>query len=131
MSQDHVQEFLALKHFAVFGASDREHDMGHQVLKRIASSGRKAYPVNPRIARIGPMLCYGTLDEIPVLPQVVVVALPPGPALEVLKSAFLHGVKRFWMQPGSESGAALTFISDNGLTAVCEHCLCEELEKSA
>ena len=63
------------------------------------------------------------------MPQVIVIALSPESTLEVLKSAVMHGVRRFWIQPGSESDDVLTYISEHGLPAVVSECLCQRLSK--
>jgi len=122
-------EILGMGHFAVFGASDREDDVGCRIVNRLKKAGYKAYPINPRIAEIGSMRCYGTLDELPVVPQVIVVALPPEPALEVIKSGVAHGVRRFWIQPEAGSDDVLTYVSENGLSVVHSQCLHDELGK--
>jgi len=127
--EKNVQEFLKLKHFAVFGASDKHEAMGYKLVHRLARRGYKVYPINPRIAKIDGMRCFGTLDEIPTLPQVIVVSVAPEPALEVLKSGVSHGVRRFWIQPESESDDVLTYVGENGLIVVHSQCLFQELGK--
>ncbi|MBN1865744.1 CoA-binding protein [Candidatus Sumerlaeota bacterium] len=121
--EETIDEFLKLKSFAVFGASDSHDCSGYRIVQQLAKKGYTVYPINPRIAKIGSMKCYGTLDELPVVPQIVVINLPPGPALEVMKSGLVHGVRRFWLQPGSESDSVLTFPSENGLQTVHSRCL--------
>lgn len=127
--EKNINEFLKLKHFAIFGASDKHESMSYKLVRRLAKKGYRVYPVNPRIAKIDTMRCFGTLDEIPTLPQVIVVMTPPEPSLEVLKSGVGHGVRRFWIQPGSESDDVLTYASENGLVVVHSECLFHELGK--
>ena len=127
--EKNIIEFLKLKHFAVFGASDKAESPGHKIVQRLSKKGYKVYPVNPRIAKVDSMRCYGTLDEIPAVPQVIVVSVPPEPALEVLKAGVSHGVRRFWIQPGSESDDVLTYVGENGLLVVHSEDICQELGK--
>lgn len=129
MSEEIIADFLQMKQFAVFGASEEHGQDGYRLVQSLANSGYQTYPVNPRIAKIGKMRCYGNLDELPAVPQVIAIALPPEAALEVLKSGVMHGVRRFWIQPGSESDAVLTFLSEHGLHAVVGECLCQRLGK--
>ena len=125
--EEMIDEFLKMKTFAVFGASDQRDCIGYKIVHQLAKKGYDVFPINPRIAKIGSMRCYGTLDELPSVPQVVVINLPPGPALEVMKSSLLHGIRRFWLQPGSESDSVLTFPSENGLVTVHSRCLYQQL----
>lgn len=127
MIEKNITDFLKMKNFAVFGASNNQEHPGYKLVQRMAKRGFKVYPINPRIAKIGSMRCYGNLDELPSVPQVIVTALPPEPTLEVLKTGMAHGVRRYWIQPGSESDSVLNFLSENGLTAVYSECLYNEL----
>ncbi|NQU43652.1 CoA-binding protein [bacterium] len=127
--EDNITEFLSLRDFAVFGASDQRDQAGYRLVRSLGQSGYHVYPINPRIASIGAMRCYGTLDELPVVPQVLVIALPPESAYEVVKSGMAHGVRRFWIQPESRSADLLTLIDENGLAAVHSECLLSELSK--
>jgi len=125
-----AEEFLKMKHFAVFGVSDRRSHPGFKMVRRMVKRGYRVYPINPRIAKLQSMRCYGTLDELPVVPEVVVCALPPAATLEVIRSGVAHGVRRFWIQPGSESESVLSYLDENGLTAVHSECIYRELGKS-
>ena len=127
--EKNVEEFLKMKHWAVFGASDKVEHPGYKVVRRLAKKGYRVYPVNPRIAKIGSMRCYGNLDELPGPPQLIVIAVRPEAALEVLKAGVAHGVRRFWIQPGSESDEVLTYVSENGLAAVHSECILDELAR--
>ena len=118
MYEKTIAEFLAMKQFAIFGASEQREFDGYKIIKKLAKKGYKPYPVNPRMASIGKMRCFGNLGELPIVPQVIVIALPPEAALEVLKAGVSHGVRRFWIQPGSESDDVQTYISEHGLSAV-------------
>lgn len=129
--EKNILEFLKLKHFAVFGASDKRDSNGYKIVHRLAKKGYKVYPINPRIAKIDGMRCYGTLDEIPSVPQVIVVSVSPEPALEVLRAGMAHGIRRFWIQPDSESDEVLTFVSENGLIVVHSEDLLQELGKKS
>ncbi len=124
-----ISEFLGLEHFAIFGACEDRGKIGYKILKRLARAGYQVYPINPRVAAIGPMRCYGNLDDTPEIPQVIVVALPPEYVMPVLQSAADHGVRRVWIQPGSESNDALTYASENGFSTVVDKCLYERLGK--
>ena len=122
-------EFLALEHFAVFGACEERGNLGYKIVKRLDRAGYQVYPINPRIAKIGVRRCYGNLDDTPETPQVVVLSIPPEYVVPILKSASDHGIRRFWIQPGSESTDALAYISANGFSVVAEQCLYERLGK--
>lgn len=129
MNDTRIAEFLDQKQFAVFGATEEPDMIGYKIVKRLEEEGYEVYPINPRIAAIDSKRCFGNLDEMDVVPQVVAIALAPEATLEILKCGFAHGVRRFWIQPGSESDSARWFVDEHGLSAVFHECLYERLGK--
>ena len=127
MDESVIADFLQTRQFAVFGASDKPNSEGLKIVQRLVKAGFQTFPVNPRIAKIGSMRCYGNLDEVPVTPMVVLVKLQPDYTLEVLRSSVAHGVRRFWIEPGSDSDDVLTYISEHGLSAVTGVSIVERL----
>lgn len=123
-----MQDFLEQTHIAVFGASDKKTHAGYKIVHRLKKRGYKVYPVNPRIARVGTMRCYGTLDEIPGQPQGILVNLGPEAALEIVRSGLAHGVRRYWIEPDSVSDELLTLLSENGLESSTELSILEALD---
>ena len=129
MNDARIAEFLDQNQFAVFGATEEHGLIGYKIVKRLEEEGYETYPINPRIALIDSMRCFGNLDELDIVPQVIAIALPPESTLEILRCGFAHGVRRFWIQPGSESDSVCSFVDEHGLSAVFHECLYQRLGK--
>jgi predicted CoA-binding protein len=113
--QDIVTEFMAQKKFAVVGASENTEKYGNQILKNLKDRGYEVYPVNPKLESLDNIKVYHTLSDIPVEVDVVDFVVPPQVTEEVLKECKSLGLTRIWLQPGSESEAAIDYCNENGM----------------
>ena len=69
------------------------------------------------------MKCYATLSELPVKVDVVDFVVPPAATEVILKECLELGLDRIWLQPGSESEAAIRFCQENNLKVVHDVCV--------
>jgi predicted CoA-binding protein len=117
-----VKEFMAQKKFALVGATSNTEKNGYRIFKNLSRRGYQVYPVNPGLEELEGVKCYHSLADIPVKVDVVDFVVPP-PVTEVtLKECKRLGLNRIWLQPGSESEAAIAFCYDNKLKVV--HGIC-------
>jgi len=122
-----IEEFLNKKNLiAVVGASKDPEKYGHRVYRDLKSGGYKVYPVNPNAEEILGDKCYPSLETLPEKPDVVDVVVPPKVTEEVVKDCNRLGIKRVWMQPGSESETAIKFCKDNNIAVIFEKCIMVE-----
>lgn len=124
-----IKEFLRQRVFAVIGASRDPKKYGHQVYLDLKRKGYKTYPVNPHAAEILGDRCYPDLISLPEKPDVVDIVVPPEVTENIVEECKKLGIKRIWMQPGSESQAALGFCRKNGMKALHGVCVILESEK--
>jgi predicted CoA-binding protein len=124
MDEETIIRFLDKKNiFAVVGASRDPEKYGYQVYKDLQEVGYKIYPVNPNADEILGDKCYPSLEKLPVVPDVVDVVVPPKITEQIVKKCKDIGVKKVWMQPGSESEEAIRFCEDNGIDIVYGVCV--------
>ena len=121
--QDLIKEFMAQKRFAVVGATDNPEKYGNQIFKNLKSRGYEVYPVNPKLKELDGVRCYPSLSDIPVKVDVVDFVVPPPVTEEILKECQRLGLERIWLQPGSESAAAIAFCHENNLKIVHNVCV--------
>jgi predicted CoA-binding protein len=127
MDEQMIEEFLEKRNvFAVVGASRNPMKYGHQVYKDLRNAGYTVYPVNPNANEILGDKCYARLESLPEIPQVVDLVVPPEATNEVVKVCEKLGIRRVWMQPGSESRIALDFCKENDIEVVCGVCVMVE-----
>jgi len=121
--QELIKEFMDQKRFAVIGATDDEQKYGNKIFKNLSGRGYEVYPVNPRLKEIEGVKCYPALADIPVKVDVVDFVVPPEVTEATLKECLRLGLERIWLQPGSESEAAIAFCHKNKLKVVHDTCV--------
>jgi len=128
MDQKMITEFLNKKNvFAVVGASRNPKKYGHQVYKDLRNAGYRVYPVNPNTNEILGDKCYPSLEALPVKPDVADLVVPPKITEQVVKTCKKLGIKKVWMQPGSESETAINFCTENDMHVI--HGVCVMIER--
>jgi len=125
-----IMAFLDRKNmFAVVGASRDSKKYGHQVYRDLRNAGYRVYPVNPNVNEVLGDKCYPSLEALPVRPDVVAVLVQPKVTESVVKNCKKLEIKKVWMQPGSESEAAISFCKENGMDVV--HGVCVMVERKS
>jgi len=128
MKQELIQRFLEKRNiFAVVGASKNPSKYGHQVYRDLRNAGYAVYAVNPKADEILGDKCYPNLESLPLKPDVVDFVVPPEITEQVVKSYKSLGVRKVWMQPGSESEESIKFCEDNSIEVV--HGVCVMVER--
>ena len=118
-----IEGFLERKNtIAVVGVSANPEKWGYKIYQTLKRTFRKVYAVNPKYAEIGGEKCYPDLKSLPERPDVVVTVVRPEITEEVIRTAKDIGIRRVWMQPGSESREAIEFCERNGIE--CVHSVC-------
>lgn len=118
--------------FAVIGVSINPKKYGHQVYKDLKEAGYTVYPVNSHLDEILGDRCYHSLSELPEIPDVVNIVVPPEVTEKIVAECKALGIERIWMQPGSESEQAIEFCRRNNIKVVHDLCVMVkrmELEK--
>jgi predicted CoA-binding protein len=118
-----IKEFMAQKKFAVIGATDNPEKYGNRIFKNLTKRGYEVYPVNPNLKELEGTKCYPTLSDIPVKVDVVDFVVPPNVTESVLKECQKLGLDNIWLQPGSESDAAIAYCRDNNFKVVYGTCV--------
>jgi predicted CoA-binding protein len=123
-----IEDFLDKSNvFAVVGASRDPSKYGHQVYRDLRAAGYKVYSVNPNAEEILGDKCYPSVESLPELPQVVDLVVPPKVTNQIVRNCKRLGIKKVWMQPGSESETALKFCKENNIEVV--HGVCVMVER--
>ncbi|MEM1718763.1 MAG: CoA-binding protein, partial [Thermosphaera sp.] len=129
-NEELIREFLDRRNvFAVVGASRDPQKYGYQVYRDLKSAGYKVYPVNPNAQEVLGDKCYPSLKELPAKPDVVVTVVPPQVTELVVEECKELGVRKIWMQPGSESEKAVEYCEKNNIAVVHGACIMIERKR--
>lgn len=110
------------KKIAVIGVSHQETKFGYKIFKDLVNNGFKVYGVNPKNGEILGRKIYRKLKELEVVPDLVITVVPPKVTEEIVEECKELGVKEIWMQPGSESPAAIEKAERYGISVIYNAC---------
>jgi predicted CoA-binding protein len=120
--QERISDFVNRRVWAVIGASQDPSKYGYRVFRSLKEAGYVVYPVNPRGGQLLGSEVYLTLADLPQVPEVVDTVVPPAITEEIVKEMQQLGLTRVWMQPGSESPAAIAYCREQGINVVYDAC---------
>jgi hypothetical protein len=120
--QSLIQDFVNRRVWAVVGASQDRSKFGYKVFDTLRRAGYTVYPVNPKGGELDGVEVFPSLADLPETPEVVDLVVPPAVTEQVVQEMHRLGLQRVWMQPGSESQAAIRYCKENGLQAVYDAC---------
>ncbi len=114
---------ISQKKIALVGVSEDQYKYGHRIFKDMLSEGLKVRGINPKGGEIRGQKIYKSLRELGDRPDVVVTVVPPAVTESVVEECHELGVPEIWMQPGSESDAAIKKAKDYGIQVTHNTCI--------
>lgn len=121
--QGDMQEFLQQENWAVVGVSNDPEKYGTKVYFQLKKAGYKVYAINPKLTQIDGEPCYPSLSSLQLVPDAVSVVVPPKATEQIIDECAKLGIRRIWMQPGSESDTAIQKGDDLGLKLIYNQCV--------
>ena len=103
---------------AVVGVSADASKYGHRIFRDMLKGGFDVKGVNPKGGFVLGNNLYRNLAEIEKKPDVVIMVVPPAAAELVMEDCNKLGIREVWLQPGSESEAALAKAKAYGIKTV-------------
>ena len=116
------QEFVAEKSVAIVGVS-RTRGFGNMVLKALKARGYEVFPVNANADTVEGEPCFKSLEALPKPVGGVITIVPPDQTEKVVEECARLGIKRVWMQQGSESPVAIKLCEQKGIALVHGACI--------
>jgi len=108
---------------AVVGVSSDSAKYGNKVFFNLVGKGFEVLAVHPDGGEVDGHKRYPTLSDLPKTPDLVVSVVKPEITEKIAAECVKLGVKRLWMQPGSESQAAIELAEKNGIEVVHDDCV--------
>ena len=118
-----VEQFLAQRSLGLVGVSRSGKKFGNTVLRELTKKGYRVSVVHPQAAEIDGVRCYSSTSELPDEIGALVLVVPPEQTERIVREATARGVRRIWMQQGSESPAAIELCRESGIDAVHGECI--------
>ncbi|MDQ2848087.1 MAG: GNAT family N-acetyltransferase [Actinomycetota bacterium] len=120
-----LRPLLAPRSIAVIGAGSRPNTVGHEVLRNIQQGGftGELYAVNPNHDTVLDVRCYPAPGDLPVAPDLAVVAVPAAGVLQVVEACGERGVRGIMVLTAGfgETGPTGVALQGEVLRAVRRH----------
>lgn len=120
---EQIDDFLAQTRVAVVGVSTDQSKFGWIVYQNLKTRGYAVFAVNPRYAECHGEQCYPSVADLPVVPGLAVLVVPPAVSERLMPELAAAGIQRVWLQPGAESPEALVAAELAGLQVVHGACI--------
>ncbi len=111
------------KSVALVGVSGNELKASNFVATYLIRTHLRVYPVNPMYDEVLGLKCYGSLADLPEVPDIVDIFRHPRFIPEVVDEAIAIGAKVVWFQLGLRHDDAARTAIDAGLDVVQDRCL--------
>lgn len=127
---DLVQFYALQPVWAVVGASNDRRKYGNRIYRTLRSAGYTVYAVNHGESQVEGDTAYAKLADLPQIPAVVNMVIPPQHALPVVQEAASLGIKALWFQPGAENPAAIRWAKEQGMDVIEDCILVHHIQQS-
>ena len=119
-----TQDFLNKNNIiAVVGVSADQHKYGHKVFFDLLHAGYQVYAIHPAGKEVNGRPRYKDLQSLPKIPDVVCLVVPPEIGITLVKECHTLGIKKIWLQPGSESEEILKYCEQHHMQVLSGVCI--------
>ena len=118
-----TQDFIQTKRLAVVGVSRSSAKFGTTIYTDLKARGYEVYGVNPHMDVIAGDKCYPSIADLAGRVDGAVICLPPQKAAAVIHEAAAAGVKKIWLQQGSQSAETARAAREAGVQPVEGKCI--------
>jgi uncharacterized protein len=107
---------------AVVGVSQDEKKYGARIFRDLLQANYNVVGVNHKGGVFNDQKLFITLDEIDPKPELVITVVPPKATLSIVQECIKIGIKKIWMQPGSESKEAIDLAKSSDIELIHQAC---------
>ena len=107
-----------MKSIVIVGASANPEKFGNKAVRAYHQQGWTVYPINPKETSIEGLQVYKSVRDIPAAVDEASIYLAPHLVPAVLQEIAAKGIKKVWLNPGTESDIALERAEELGLEAM-------------
>lgn len=118
-----VDDFLSSTKIAVVGVSRKKSKFGNVIYRELKKKNYQTYPINQNTNTVEGDTCYPDLLSLPEKVDAVVINVQPAQTEKVVREVKEAGVKKVWLQQGSQSDDAVNYCKQNGIECISNECI--------
>ena len=124
LSSLYIEKILRdAKTIAVVGVSAKPEKDSFRVMQFLLDHGYNVFPVNPAYKEILGLKCYGSLQEIPDLIDIVDIFRRSEDVKPIVDDAIAVKAKTVWMQLGIINEEAASAATNAGMNVIMNKCI--------
>ncbi|MCF8267811.1 MAG: CoA-binding protein [Ignavibacteriales bacterium] len=127
-TSEKIADFLHQDNIAVVGVSGSGKKFGDMVFKELKKSGKRVFPVNPKLNIYNGLKCFNSLDEIPQEIKTLMICTKCSKIqnfTEIMNSGRFSNI---WFQQGTISSPEYASLSNPGVSYIMGECVFMYLE---
>ena len=114
---------LRQKNIAIVGVSHKPEKFGFKIFKDMIEAGYHVKGINARGGELLGRKISKSLKELDSVPDLVIIVVPPQITEQIVEECNKLNIKEIWMQPGSESLAAVEKARKYGINTTSNACI--------
>lgn len=118
-----IKEFIQAKRLAIVGVSRSSAKMGNGIYTELKARGFEVFGVNPHMDTVDGDKCYAAISDLAGKVDGVVICVSPQKAASVIREAAASGIKKIWLQQGSQSVETQKVASEVGVSPIEGKCI--------
>lgn len=118
-----IEDFVQSKRIALLGASRDSKKFGNIIAGELKQKGYEVFLVHPEAKELMGQTCYPSLEALKGQIDAVIICMTPVKAMSALQEAADAGLKKIWLQQGSQSPEVLAKAKELGLSPVYGKCI--------
>ncbi len=117
------------KNVIVLGASDDRSRFANKAVRAYLEAGYQVFAVHPTATRCEGLVVYPNLADVPEKAELLLLYVRPEVGIRLIDDAPKAGVRRVFLNPGTESEALVARVESLGMEAI-EACAIVALGRS-
>lgn len=123
ITNERTMKELRDKVIAVVGVSHRPEKYGYKIFRDLYNAGYRVHGVYVRGGEVLGQKMHKTIKDIGIVPDMVITVVPFEVTERIIEECKILGIKEIWMQPGSESPAAIEKAKSYGISVTHNACI--------
>jgi hypothetical protein len=118
-----VEEFISQPKLALIGVSRSGTKFSNAAQAELQAKGYTVYGINPAGGNVKGNTIYTSLADLPETVDTAIIMLKQEQTAGAVQDCVRHGIRRVWIQQGSESAEALRICREGGVQVICNECI--------
>lgn len=124
-----VNEFFQHQGLAIVGISTVKSKFGNYIYKMFEKRNAKLLPVHRTLNEFRGNKCYSSITQLPASADALILNTRPAETRQLVQEALARGIRKIWLQPGSDEASTLDGIDTRNMLIIRNECIIMHMEK--